>query len=83
MDQIIRKLIAIHKPLYSRDDVDRLYVSTKEVGTRLGSSKESVDTSIQRHEDYVQKREERLITATRDNTDNTSTNRTTITRKQK
>ena len=44
---------------------------------------ETVDTSIQRLEDYIQKREGRLITATRNNTDNMRTNRTTITRKPK
>ena len=43
---------------------------------------DSVDASIQRLEDYIQKRWGRLITATRNNTD-TRTSRTTITRKQK
>ena len=36
-----------------------------------------------RLEDYIQKRGERLITATKNSTDHTRTNRTTITRKQK
>ena len=34
-------------------------------------------------EDYIEKRRERLITTTRNNTDNTRINRTKITRKQK
>ena len=79
MDQRTRKIIIIHP----RDDVDRLYVSRKEGGRRLTSIEDSVDTSIQRLEDYIEKREERLITATISNTGNTRTNRTTITRKQK
>ena len=44
---------------------------------------DSVDVSIQRIEDYIKKRGGRLITATRNNTDNMRTNRTTINRKQK
>ena len=40
---------------------------------------DSVDASIRRLEDYIEKCRERLITITRNNTDN----RTTITRKQK
>ena len=43
----------------------------------------SVDASIQRLDDYIQKCGERLITATKNNTNNTRTNRITITRKQK
>ena len=34
MDQRTRKLMAMHKALYPRDDVDRLYVSRKKVGKR-------------------------------------------------
>ena len=33
MDQRTRKLMTMHKALYSRDNVDRLYVSRKEGGT--------------------------------------------------
>ena len=72
----------MHKVLNPRDDVDRLYVSRKG-GRVLVNIEDSVDASIQRLEDYVQKRGERLITATRNNTDNTRNNGTTITRKQK
>ena len=44
----------------------------------LISIKKSVDASMQRLEDYIEKRWERLIRATRNNNDNTNTNRTTI-----
>ena len=44
---------------------------------------DSVDTSIQRLEDYIEKYERGLITAIRNNTANTIDNRMTITRKQK
>ena len=43
----------------------------------------TVNASIQRLEENIEEHGERLITATRNNTDNTRTNRTTITRKQK
>ena len=52
-------------------------------GERFTSTEDSVDASIQRLEDYIENRGGRLITATRNNTDNTRTNRTTITKKQK
>ena len=83
MDQRTRKLMTKHKTLHPRDDIDKLYVSRKEGGRRLTSIEDGVDASIQRLEDYIQKHEERLITATKNNTDDTRTNRTTITRKQK
>ena len=83
MDQRTRNLMTMQKVLHPRDDVDRLYVSRKEGGRGLASIEDSVDTSIQRVEDYIQKRGGRQITATSNNTDNTRTNKTTITRKQK
>ena len=73
----------MHKALYPRDDVDRQYFSRKEGGRGLASIEDSVDPSIQRLEDYIQKHEGGLITATRNNTENTMNNRMTITRKQK
>ena len=69
------------KALHPRDDVDRLYVS-KKGGRGLTSIEDSVDASIQL-EDHIEKHEEVLITAIRNDTDNTKTNRMTITRKQK
>ena len=45
----------MHKVLYPRDDVDRLYVSRKEGGRGLPSTEDSVDASI-RLEGNVEKR---------------------------
>ena len=82
MDQWTRKLMTMHKALHPRVDVERLYVSRKEVGRGLASIKDSVDASI-RLKDYIQKHEGGHITATRNKTENTINNRMTITRKQK
>ena len=70
----------MHKALHPRDDVDRLYVSRKDEGRRLASIEDSVDASIQRLEDYIQKHDAGLITAIRNDTDNTMDSRMTITR---
>ena len=75
--------MTMHKALHPRDDVDRLYVSRKKGGRGLASTEDSVDTSIQRLEDYTQKHDGGLFIAIRNNTDNTMDNRMTITRKQK
>ena len=83
MDQRTRKLMTMHKALHPRDDVDRLYGSRKEGGRGLASIEDNVDASIQRLEDYIEKHEWGLITAIRNDTDNTMDNRMTITRKQK
>ena len=83
IDHRTRKLMAMCKALHPRDDVDRLYVSRKEEGRGLASIEDSVDTSIHRLENYIQKHEEGLITATRHETQKTMNNWMTITRKQK
>ena len=83
MNKKTRKVMTMHKALHPRDDVHRLSVSRKEGRRGLVSIKDSVDVSMQRLEDYIQKRGGRLIPATKNNTDNMRTNRTTITRKQK
>ena len=75
--------MTMHKALHPRDDVDRLYVPRKEGGRGLASIEVSVDTSIQRLEDHIEKYERGLITATRNNTDDTIDNRMMITKKQK
>ena len=49
--------MTMHKALHPRDDVDRLYVSRKEGGRGLTSIEDSVDASIQRLEDYIEKHE--------------------------
>ena len=82
LDQRTRKLMTMHKALLPRDDFDRLYVTRKEGGRGLASIEDSIDASIQRLEDYIEE-QEGLITATKNDTDNTMTNRMTITRKQK
>ena len=82
MDQRTRKLMTMHKALHPRDDVDRLYVSRKDGGRGLANIEDSVDASIQRLEDYIQKHDGGFITTIRNDTDNTMNNRMTITRKQ-
>ena len=59
----------MHKALYPKDYVD--------------SIEDSVDAAIQRLEEYIEKFGERLITAKRNSTGDTRTNRIEITRKQK
>ena len=76
MDQRTRKLM-------TRDDVDRLYVSRKEGGRGLASIEDTVDATIQRLKDYIEKHERGLITTIRNDTDNTIDERVTTTRKQK
>ena len=75
--------MTMHKALHPRDDVDRLYVSRKEGGRGLASIEDTVDASIQRLEDYIEKHERGLITTIRVDTDNTINERMTTTRKQK
>ena len=55
----------------------------KKGGGGLARIEDSINASIQRLEDYIRKCRRRLITATTNNTDNTSVNKTKITRKQK
>ena len=83
MDQETRKLMIMHEALHPRDDVDRLCVSRKEGGRGLASIEDSITAFMQWLEDYMKKLGERQITVTRNNSDNTSINRTKITRKQK
>ena len=80
MDQRTGKLITMHKAFHPSDDVDRLYVLRKEGGRGLASIDDSVDASIQRLEDYMQKHEGLPITAIRKDNDNTMDNRMIITR---
>ena len=58
-------------------------VLRKEGGRGLASIEDGVDASIQRLKDYIQKHEGGLITASRNETENTMNNTMTITRKQK
>ena len=75
--------MTMHKALHPRDDVDRLYVPRKEGGRGLVSIEDGIDESIQRLEDNIEKHERGLITAIRNDTDDTNTNSITIVRKQK
>ena len=75
--------MTMHKALRPSDDGDRLQVSRKEGGRGLTRIEDSVDTSIRRLGDYIEKHEGGLITAIRSDTDYTMDNRMTINRKQK
>ena len=55
----------------------------KKGGKGFDSINDSFDSSIQRLKNCIEKRGERLITTTRNNSYDTKTNRTTITIKQK
>ena len=83
MDQRRRKCITMHKALYPRYEVDRLYISRKEKGSELASIEDRLAGSIQQLEDDLKKCRGRLITVTRNNADNITINRTKITKKQK
>ena len=69
-----RKLITMHKALHPRDDIDRLYVSRKEGGRGITSIEDSVNASIQQLKDYIEKHERGLITAIRNDKNNTICN---------
>ena len=71
--------MTMRKALYTGGDIDRRYVLRREGERGLASIKNSIDISIQRLEDYIEKCEGRLITGTRNNTNDTWTSRTTIT----
>ena len=75
--------MTIHKAWHPREEVNRLYVSRKERGRGVASNEDSLDASIQRLEDYVEKFERGLITAFRNDADNTIDDRMTTTKKQK
>ena len=60
----------MHEALNPRDGVDRIYVPRKAGGRGLANIEDSVNTLIQRLEDHVEKHEQGLIMAIRNNTDN-------------
>ena len=74
MDLRTRKLMTMHKVLHLRLDVSR---------KEGGRGPANVDASLQWPEEYLKNGRGRLITATRNNTNDTRINRTIITRKQK
>ena len=65
-----KNLITMHKALYPRSDIDRLYVLRKEGGRGLICTEESIDTSIQRLEDYINKHKVKLNKVTGKSTEN-------------
>ena len=73
--------MTMHKALHPRVDIYKLFASRKKGGRGLASIENSVDASIQRLEDYIEKHEGGLITAIKN--DNTMTNKMTITRNKK
>ena len=80
MDQRTRKLMTIHKALHPRYVVDRQHVSRK-VGERgLASIDDTVHASIQRLQDYIEKRKRELVTDIRNDIDNTIDDRMSTTR---
>ena len=54
--------MTMRKAFHPRDDVNRLYVSRKEGGRGLARTENIVDASIQRLEDYTDKRGETIQT---------------------
>ena len=72
--------MTIDKALHPRDDGDRQYISRIEGGREFASIEDSVDAWIQ---GLMKKHEGGLNTAMKNNTDNTISNRMTITRKEK
>ena len=73
--------MTMHKALYSRDDIDTLYVSRKEEESGYTSIVDSMVAAIRGLKNYTIKSKGRLITAA--STKNIATNKTTITMKQK
>ena len=82
MDRRIRKVMTMHKTVHRRDDEDRLCVKKRRKKT-CQYWRQRWRASIQWLEDYIEKHGGRLITATRNNTDNMRINRIEITKKQK
>ena len=83
MDRRTRKLMARHKALHHKDDVDRLYIWRKKWGRGITTTEDSVDASIRRLKKYKEKQDGGLITTIRNDTENTMDNWMTIIRKHK
>ena len=81
-DQRTRKQMTMQKTLHPSGDVYRLYISRKEGGRGTANIEDSVDASLQRLEDYIEKHKRGLITATRKDTDNTIDDRMTKMKKK-
>ena len=81
MGQRTRKLMTMHKTLHPRDRSWQAICIKKEGGKGLASIEDSVDASIERLEDHIEKHEGGLITAIRNDSDNITDYRV-ITKKQ-
>ena len=66
----------MYKALYLRDNTEALYLPRKEGRRGLASIQDSVKALMPWLKDYKNKHEGRIITAIRNNTDNSSINRT-------
>ena len=51
----------MYKVLHSRDGIERLYVSSEELGRGYGNIADSVGTSMRGQKDYVKKSKECLV----------------------
>ena len=57
--------MAMHKASHPGDNVDKLYVLSKEGGRTFTSIENSIDPSTRGHENYIKKGQKILIKATR------------------
>ena len=67
MNQRTRKFMTMHMDLHPWVEIGCLHGTRKEGGRRLASVEDNVDASIRQLEDNI-KKEQRLITASRNNT---------------
>ena len=72
--------MTMHKALHPETMLTDYMYQEKKRGKGLASIEDNVDASIWPLEDYIEKHEDRLIIAIRNDTDNTMDNRMTITR---
>ena len=63
--------MTIYKALNPRDDIDRLYVPRRKGKRGIASIEDSVDASIHRLKDYIEKCRGRLFATTGNNTNDT------------
>ena len=75
--------MTMHKALHLSDDTDRQNVSRKDGAWGLAITENCVDASIQRLKEYIHKRGGKLITAIKNNTDNTIIKKIEINSKEK
>ena len=75
------ELMTMHKALRPKDDIDT--ICSKKWGRGLVRIEDSVDASIRQLENYNKKSKERINIVANNRPDNTRTNRTRVTRKQK